>query len=639
MDGLPAPERDLVKALAVLGDTFPREAVAAVTSAPRADVDARLQALVRKEILAVQRDPLSPQRGRYAFTQTMLRSVAYDTLTKRERKARHLAVADLLRSTFGEDGQEVAEVVAAHYHAALQASPAAADADTIRDVAAMFFDRSGRRARGVGAPDAAQTAFLTAAELSMDETAAARFTADAARMAMAAGRNSQAQELYERAVSAHEAAGRHREAAELAGPQGSCLIRLGRAEEAVTLLRQARDVLSDHDPDAASVQVRLMLSGALQALGRTEEATPHTDAVLVAIQDLDVPEMRTRALRLKGHLLADVGHTAAARSAYEAGIDVAQQHGLTYEEADIRHNIGDLLFQADVPGFAEHIEQATRLAGSIGDLYGHSYGLYNLAVTRFFTGDWEGAEAAAEQMIAVCVEDTLRAAAQLPLVLLHAARDRIESTARALDSLSVLGGSDRLEDRCAVVTGRTAHAVVTGNLAAAVQIATPMVSECVVGLSQFEESTRLLWPQAFEAAWQLARETGGADRLAALLDLAGLAPGDPPPYLQAQMLRYRALLDGFRHADTGDAGTEFVVDVEARLRAAIDTFTRIGFPYVRAQAQLDLAEHLLTRRDAQSPADDVASILADADAVLHRLDARPEAERLDRLRTHHAVTS
>ena len=39
-------------------------------------------------------------RGQYGYTQSLLRTVAYDTLSRRERKATHLAVAGHLRATF-----------------------------------------------------------------------------------------------------------------------------------------------------------------------------------------------------------------------------------------------------------------------------------------------------------------------------------------------------------------------------------------------------------------------------------------------------------------------------------------------------------------------------------------------------------
>ena len=52
-----------------------------------------LAELLRREVLEVSADPLSPERGSYRFAQEMLRQVAYETLSRRDRKARHLAVA------------------------------------------------------------------------------------------------------------------------------------------------------------------------------------------------------------------------------------------------------------------------------------------------------------------------------------------------------------------------------------------------------------------------------------------------------------------------------------------------------------------------------------------------------------------
>ncbi len=68
----------------MLGKTFTKEALAALA---RADVDLEplLTALVRKEVLGVQADPRSPEHGQYGFLQDLVRHVAYETLSKRER--------------------------------------------------------------------------------------------------------------------------------------------------------------------------------------------------------------------------------------------------------------------------------------------------------------------------------------------------------------------------------------------------------------------------------------------------------------------------------------------------------------------------------------------------------------------------
>ncbi|CAN5183341.1 hypothetical protein BH20ACT5_BH20ACT5_19320 [soil metagenome] len=108
LDALPAAERALVKDLAVLGDSFPASSVAAISHAPAERVNGLLTGLVGKEILSRRADPLSPDRGQYTFVQTLLRTVAHNMLTKRERKTGHLAVAQHLQSAFPNGGEEVA---------------------------------------------------------------------------------------------------------------------------------------------------------------------------------------------------------------------------------------------------------------------------------------------------------------------------------------------------------------------------------------------------------------------------------------------------------------------------------------------------------------------------------------------------
>ena len=86
LDALSTAERRVVKECAVLGESFPRQAIEAVTDAGPGELDEILPSLVRKEVLTVRADKLSPERGQYAFTQSLIRSVAYDMLTRGRAK-------------------------------------------------------------------------------------------------------------------------------------------------------------------------------------------------------------------------------------------------------------------------------------------------------------------------------------------------------------------------------------------------------------------------------------------------------------------------------------------------------------------------------------------------------------------------
>ena len=146
LDALDPGVRRLVTDAAVLGTTFPAEALIAVSGQEETTVRAALAELVRREVLSVSADRLSPERGSYGFAQNMLRQVAYDTLSRRDRKARHLAVAAHLRAAFPGDGEEVAEVIARHCLDALDAVPGDGDAGQIRGQAIAALIRAAERA-------------------------------------------------------------------------------------------------------------------------------------------------------------------------------------------------------------------------------------------------------------------------------------------------------------------------------------------------------------------------------------------------------------------------------------------------------------------------------------------------------------
>jgi predicted ATPase len=115
LDALDPGVRRLVADAAVLGTTFPAEALIAVSGQEESMVRSALAELVRREVFSVSADPLSPERGSYQFAQQMLRQVAYDTQSRRDRKTRHLKVAAHLRAAFAHDGEEVTDVIARHY--------------------------------------------------------------------------------------------------------------------------------------------------------------------------------------------------------------------------------------------------------------------------------------------------------------------------------------------------------------------------------------------------------------------------------------------------------------------------------------------------------------------------------------------
>src|SRR5207344_894563 len=146
LDGLTAPERRLLDDAAVLGKTFSRDTLAALSGLDTGELESLLASLVRKEVLGVQADPRSPEHGQYGFLQDLVRHVAYGTLSRHDRRSKHLAAAAELESAFAGEQDEVIEVIASHYFDAYEAVPDAEDAGEIRQRAREMLTRAGERA-------------------------------------------------------------------------------------------------------------------------------------------------------------------------------------------------------------------------------------------------------------------------------------------------------------------------------------------------------------------------------------------------------------------------------------------------------------------------------------------------------------
>ena len=168
--------------------------------------------LVEKQIVGFNDDRLSSERGQFHFLQGLLRSTAYGTLSRRDRKSRHLAVARHLQEAWGDEAPELAEVLAAHFLDAADAEPDAADAPQIRAMASETLADAGERALSLAFGPEAQRAFEHAAELAAEDATRATLLDKAGRAAQLNADYVTACERFERAVGLFEALG-DREAA------------------------------------------------------------------------------------------------------------------------------------------------------------------------------------------------------------------------------------------------------------------------------------------------------------------------------------------------------------------------------------------------------------------------------------------
>jgi class 3 adenylate cyclase/predicted ATPase len=332
-------DRALLLDASVLGQSFTVEALAAVAGVQPAALSDRLDRLVRRELLSVEADPRSPERGQYMFVQALVREVAYQNLAKADRRQLHLAAA---RYFEGLGSEELSGVLASHYLAAYQASRPGEEADALAVQARIALMAAAERATALHShrqalghleqamivtQDPAEQALLhlRAAELGdmsardighrHAEQARELFNAvgdvhGALRAATWVGRHqtsmkqeAQAIETFQTAIAEAEAIQDSAEYAEALAELSRVYMMTQRSEEAVTTADRAMELAGKHRQTRAVVEALINKGTALGVLGRTVEA----ESVLRgAIAVADRNNLTGSALRARNNLLASV---------------------------------------------------------------------------------------------------------------------------------------------------------------------------------------------------------------------------------------------------------------------------------------------------------------------------------------------
>src|SRR5580692_9833948 len=377
LDALDPGVRRLLADAAVLGTTFPAEALASISGQDEATVGAALDELVRREVLSVAADPLSPEKGNYGFAQTMLRLVAYDTLSRHDRKSRHLKVAAHLRAAFAGDGEEVADVIARHYLDALHAVPDAPDTGQIRGQAITALIRAAERADRTGAPGAAAASYATAADLIPATPADAAGTPAtgqpdagtlwerAARAVIVPGDYAAAVEYADRARDHYLRRGQERQAARTQAIAGRALRIWGRHAGARERLSAAAQVLRA-DPDTDTVRVLEELA-ALEMFAGSPDADRLTAEALILGQALGVGSGQLASLFLtRGIYLCMVNRRPEGTAYFREGARLATQTGDDAMVGRALLNMSDALAATDPAAAVEAARSATGILRRAG---------------------------------------------------------------------------------------------------------------------------------------------------------------------------------------------------------------------------------------------------------------------------------
>jgi class 3 adenylate cyclase/tetratricopeptide (TPR) repeat protein len=607
LDALDPGARRLVADAAVLGTTFPAEALIAVSGQDEAAVRAALADLVRREVLSVSADRLSPERGSYRFSQEMLRQVAYDTLSRRDRKARHLAVAAHLRAVFPGDGEEVAEVIARHYLDALNAIPDDPEAAQIRGQAVTALTRAAERAERTGAPARAAASYAAGAELTSDDETAATLGERAARAAIADASYPIAIQYAEQAHGHYLKLGQDRAAARVQALAGRALSHWGHHAEARDQLTAAVEVLRA-GPDNDTVWAMNLLAE-LEVFAGSPDADRLSTESLTLGQALNVGPGQLGELLLTRGLYHAMGERRPQAITYlRESARLATQAGDNFTVGRALINLADALMPSDPAAAADAARTAAGQVRRTGERRPLAAAIVNVAEALLQVGDWDAATTElSPEVDSAALADMEQLAVERGW--LAALRGDAETAAAMFTALPSMRASEDAQDQSQIGLLEALTAAARRQPADALRQARAILARAeAMGISSVP--LRWAWPLAARCAHELADIAAVCD-LVALLD--SYQPGHLAPMLQAERDLVRARLA----AGDRDAGAA------ATYTAAIAGLRVQSTPYHLAHGLLDHAEYLLSVGDAEA----AAAAVEEARDIAGRLRCQPLLDR------------
>jgi tetratricopeptide (TPR) repeat protein len=612
LDGLPKEERRLLDDASVLGKTFTKSALAALSRFPEPELEPLLASLVRKEILVLQADPRSPERGQYGFLQALVQKVAHDTLSKREQKARHLAAAEFFETSWASEGEEIAEVIASHYLDAYRTDPAAEDATAIKSKARERLTRAGERAGSLAAHTEAQRYYEQAAELAdepLEQAALLERAGDAAHVAAAM---EDAISHFERAIELYETTGRTHAAGRVSAELGLCLWITGRADEARARMEESFAILAGDEPDEDFAAFAAELARLDYFAGNLERAFERIEQALKIAEALWLPGVVSEALNTKSLVLHSTGRRQEGIALLRHSLALALEEDVPLSALRAYFNLAHQLNEDGRYRDAQATDyEGLALARRLGNRRWEIQFLHHLAGDQFFLGEWDEALTVTDELVGSDDRWAQASNALWPRPLVEVERGDTESARARVEAWEL--AADDLQERLGYDNARAAVLLAAGNPAEALQAAeAAFAARAAQGMHIFVQ-------QAFAYGVQAALALGDADRAERLLaEVRALPPGETPPPLRAQSARFAARLAALVAEHER---------VEPSFDAAENAFRNLETPFWLAATQLEHAEWLAGRGRAA----EAEPLLAEAREIFERLKARPWLERLDRL--------
>ncbi len=580
LDGLTASERRVVANGTVLGASFTRGGIGALATDMDVDeLDETLKGLVRKQILSVETDRFSSERGQYRFVQAVVRQVAYDTLSRRDRKAKHLAVAAHMEQQVDAVGDN-SRVLAQHYLDAVEASSTSdTDRGELLFRATSLLERAATRAATLGAPGEALRHLTSALQFVESLADQARLHEAAAEAANNCSLYGVASEHGLAGIAAYEALGDQVGGGRAAALAGTAFARgVGDNAKAIDLMQPHWDRLVGRaGAEEALILLAYELARAHQDRAEIDEAQPFLERHLRLAEASGNPQHVVSAHLALGFGYANTRAPLTALSLYKAAAELAREQRLPASLARALMNSATEILPRDVQQAIEVDREALASAKQSGVVTYVLFSAANLCLALWTGGGWD-------ELTQVLSDHADPGADPATVVIFDVLQSWVADARGTPSKVSV----QTLEQDNQSHLAWTAHQALllhrqTGELSAAAESGDVSVKHALAWAALGDDFMHF-WPAAVEAAID-AHDLDLAERL--LGPVVDSPPGLITPALSSQLLRLRGLIGVARGNDA--AATE------ADLRAAVDALEEYGAVPVRARTQEALGRWLLSQ--------------------------------------------
>ncbi len=385
LDALEPETRALVQDAAVLGRSFPVSGLAEVSGRDRESLEALLRDLVRAEILGRESRRPGSSDATYAFVQSMVREVAYTTLARRDRSARHAAAARYLESL---DDDEVAGLIASHYLDAFKATPDGPARAAARSRAQKALVAAAERSISMHANHAAVSFVEQALEVTDEPEERARLWRMASEPAIAAYGVERGRRFLRDAIDWYLANERTAEADEAIARLGQIHDNSEDVGELLDLLEAAVARIDDHAPTSTGARLLVALAGTYLYIDRIQDAVAPIERGLALAERIPDASAIANLFTAKAWLMGAQGRHREAALFGEGSLQLLEGRGELVAELGAHMNASNAYIASDPARGLEIATRGVELAERFGEADRAAYLAGNEGTCAVLLGRW-----------------------------------------------------------------------------------------------------------------------------------------------------------------------------------------------------------------------------------------------------------